>query len=97
MVYGFVWMSKNMQRLASMIIKIAASDKDKSLLAIGRFLVLSTFLSKSLSKKSLIAQPSDLVRKEPDTTIVKFSILKLSDKNNPHRPGQSNNQKPIGL
>ena len=97
MVNGFVCMSKNMQILASMIIKIPASDRDKSLLAIGRFFVLSTFLSKSLSKKSFIAQPNDLVRNEPKTTIVKFSILKLFDKNSPHRPGQSNNQKPMGL
>ena len=97
MVYEFVCISKNMQRLASKIIKIPASDKDSSLLAIGRFFVLSTLLSKSLSKKSFIAQPRDLVRNEPSTTIVKFSILKLSDKNNPHNPGQSNNQNPIGL
>ena len=97
MVYGFVCISKNMQKLASKIIKIPASDKESSLLAIGRFLVLSTLLSKSLSKKSFIAQPRDLVRNEPSTTIVKFSILKLSDKNKPHRPGHNNSQKPIGL
>ena len=97
MVYGFVCISKIMQTLASKIVKIPASDRDSSLLAIGRFLVLSTLLSKSLSKKSFIAQPRDLVRNEPSTTIVKFSILKLSDKNNPHKPGQSNNQNPIGL
>ena len=97
MVYGFVCISKNMQKLASKIIKIPASDKESSLLAIGRFLVLSTLLSKSLSKKSFIAQPRDLVRNEPSTTIVKFSILKLSDRNKPQRPGHNNNQKPIGL
>jgi hypothetical protein len=44
-----------------------------------------------------MAQPKDLVRKEPKITIVKFEMLKLSDKNKPHNPGQSNNQKPIGL
>jgi hypothetical protein len=97
MVYGLVCMSKNTQILARITIKIPASVRDKFLLAIGRFLVLSTFLSKSLSRKSFIAQPRDLVRNEPSTTIVKFSILKLFDKNKPQRPGHNNSQKPIGL
>jgi hypothetical protein len=44
-----------------------------------------------------MAQPKDLVRKEPKTTIVKLEMLKLFDMNKPHNPGQSNSQKPIGL
>lgn len=78
-------------------IKNNASRTDRLLFARGLSLVLSTFLSNFLSVRSFMAQPKDLVRKEPKITIVKLEILKLSDKNKPHNPGQSNNQKPIGL
>ena len=78
-------------------IKNNASTTDRLLFARGLSLVLSTFLSNFLSVRSFMAQPKDLVRKEPKITIVKLEILKLSDKNKPHNPGQSNNQKPIGL
>ena len=74
-----------------------ASITDRLLFASGLSFVLSTFLSNFISLRSFMAQPKDLVRKEPKITIVKFEILKLSDKNKPHNPGQSNNQKPIGL
>ena len=74
-----------------------ASIMDRLLFASGLSFVLSTFLSNFISLRSFMAQPKDLVRKEPKITIVKFEILKLSDKNKPHNPGQSNNQKPIGL
>jgi hypothetical protein len=81
----------------SRTIKNNASRTDRLLFARGLSFVLSTFLSNFLSVRSFMAQPKDLVRKEPKITIVKLEILKLSDKNKPHNPGQSNNQKPIGL
>ena len=84
-------------QILSRMIKNNASMTDRLLLARGLSFVLSTFLSNFLSVRSFIAQPKDLVRKEPKITIVKLEILKLSDKNKPHNPGHSNNQKPIGL
>ena len=85
-----------LQTLSKMM-KSNASRTDKLLFARGLSLVLSTFLSNFISLRSFMAQPKDLVRKEPKITIVKFEMLKLSDKNKPHNPGQSNSQKPIGL
>ena len=85
-----------LQTLSKMM-KSNASRTDKLLLARGLSFVLSTFLSNFISLRSFMAQPKDLVRKEPKITIVKLEMLKLSDKNKPHNPGQSNNQKPIGL
>ena len=85
-----------LQTLSKMM-KSNASRTDRLLFASGLSLVLSTFLSNFISLRSLMAQPKDLVRKEPKITIVKLEMLKLSDKNKPHNPGQSNSQKPIGL
>ena len=52
-------------------VKIIPSASDNSPLANGLPLVLSTSRSYLWSRRSLIAQPSDLVRNEPKTTIVK--------------------------
>ena len=56
---------------ARITVNINASLRDRSPLANGLFLVLSTFLSYWRSIMSFIAQPTDLVKKEPSTTIVK--------------------------
>ena len=75
-VNSFVIDRRNKQIRESKIMKIFASNFVISPAAIGLSFVLKTFPSMSLSKKSLIAQPKDLVKKEPKRTITKCEISK---------------------
>ena len=59
--------------------KFVGFDLSESSSAKGRFLVLLVFLSKSLSRKSLITHPSDLVKKLPiiviHSTVQRWALL----------------------
>ena len=71
--------------------------------AIGRDLVLSTLLSKSLSNTSLIIHPADLINTDPKKNNKRYlmniwiSLEKSNPIVSPHKHGQNNSMNPIGF
>ena len=99
MLNSLNWKSIHMEGILREPNKINASKEDTFPDAIGLWLVLSTLESISLSKKSLITHPIDLVKKTPrQNNHIVFISADASDANKrAHRVGQRSKRVPIGL
>tara|TARA_B100000902_G_scaffold14314_1_gene17345 strand:- start:10 stop:330 length:321 start_codon:yes stop_codon:yes gene_type:complete len=99
MLNSLNWKSIHMEGMLRKLNKINASIEDTFPDAIGLWLVLSTFESISLSKKSLITHPIDLVKKTPrqNNHMVLISTEASDASKRAQRVGQSSKRVPIGL
>ena len=99
MLNSFNWKSIHKEGTLRKPNKINASKDDTFPDAIGLWLVLSTFESMSLSKKSLITHPIDLAKKAPrqNNHIVFISTEAFDASKRAHSVGHRSKRVPIGL
>ena len=95
----FVQSNRKAEKLIKIKKRIIASGLLTSPVTIGLSLVLSTFPSKSLSKKSLITQPAERIRKVPIQKIItSFGVGEPSFKIiNALKVGHRSKKVPIGF
>ena len=97
--YIFNWNTSNNESIASSKLNKRVSLVEIFFKANGRFFVLNTFISISLSRKSLTAHPNDLVRTTPEINII--NILKsgtpLLESHKAQKVGHKSKKIPMGL
>tara|TARA_B100000886_G_scaffold256096_1_gene181443 strand:+ start:382 stop:702 length:321 start_codon:yes stop_codon:yes gene_type:complete len=99
MLILFNWKSIHTEGMLKKPNKINASKEDTFPDVIGLWLVLSTFESMSLSKKSLITHPIDLAKKAPrqNNHIVFISTEACDASKRADKVGHSSKRVPMGL